>query len=71
MIDQRMDTLNDRIKDYEDKLIDDFVKYLNGTFDLRVKKIQEEQDLEYFEVAIIKNWLRKNPDETMVISFVE
>lgn len=71
MIDQRMDTLNDRIKGYEDKLIDDFVKYLNGTFDLRVKKIQEEQDLEYFEVAIIKNWLRKNPDETMVISFVE
>ena len=47
------------------------MEYLTNTFEPRVKAIQEEQDLEYYEVNTIRNWLRKNPEETMVISFLE
>ena len=36
-IKDRITTLNDKIKSFEDALIDDFVSYLNETFDARVK----------------------------------
>ena len=63
MIDRRLDKIKEEIKKLEESYLDDFTSYLNNTFNSRIKKLQEDNNLEYFEIKTIKNWLRKNEEE--------
>ena len=47
------------------------MEFLDKTFEPRVTTTIANQNLEYFEINTIKNWLRMYPEETLMISFVE
>lgn len=66
MIDRRLERIQKEIKLLEEDYLDDFTKYLNNTFNPRIKKLQDENNLEYFDIKTIKNWLRKNEEELIM-----
>lgn len=71
VMDRRIFNLEEQIKALEDDYIDDYANYLNNTFNPRIKKLQDKNNLDYFDIKVIKSWLRKNEEEIIVTKFLE